>query len=133
MCFRHLDDDVLNFLGMIKPLFTNVLLNIGLLQSTENVHLLLAHLLPMVASIYGICCNNDFVQLFERHFPGRLAQAKELHLANANPATTHSYLNWLSEPQDFGVHGPRFLTMFAHSNIIITMVDAVRKVKRNLI
>ena len=126
-----MDDQVLDFLGKIKPLFINVFLDIGPFKSANNMHILCGYLLPMLASIRAINCDNDGIKLLERHFPGTLAQAKELKLnCSAKRAYIPAYLNWLtmSAPQNVDRHGPKFLKLDALPNVIIAIVVAVRKV-----
>ena len=97
------------------------------MNCAKDMRLVFGHLLPMLASIRGIFCNNKCVQFLEQHFPGTLAKAKELQLW-AEPAFIHAYLDWLDAPQDFEQHGPRFLKITANTNVIIPIVDAVRQV-----
>ena len=55
--------------------------------------------------------------------------AKKLKLIYPELATSiPTYLNWLNAPLDFGVDGPRFLTLKAESETIFAIVDAVREV-----
>ena len=125
---------MLDFLHKIKPLFTDVFLDVSGLsfstKSAKNVRILFGHFLPMLASIRKIRCSNECIQFLEQHFNGTLAMAKEMILSgNAKPAFIPAYLNWLNAPFGFdGVHGPRCLKMFANSKTIFAIVDAVRKV-----
>ena len=125
---------MLAFLHKIKSLFTDVFLNILSLstkhESTEDVRILIGHLLQMIASIRGICCTNEWLEFLEQHFLGTLALAKELELYDyAEPAYIPLYLNWLNAPLGFsGVHGPRFLGATAPPETIITIVNAVHQV-----
>ena len=119
----------LQIMDKIKPLFTNVFLsffNIGSKQ-TAKLRILLGHLLPMVASICGICCDNDGVRLLEQHYPGTLALAKELELS-ADPASIPAYLDWMSVPLDFDQYAPKFLIFYGKSETIHAIVEAVRTV-----
>ena len=131
MYFSHFDDEVLDFLNKIKPLFTNVFLNIRCLSLTTeratNMRILLGHLQPMLASIRGIRCYNQRIGFLEQHCSGILALAKELHLYDhAKTAFIPAYLRWLNTPRDFD--GPRFLATFARSETIFAMIEAVRQV-----
>jgi len=126
---RHFDDQVLELLTKIKPLFTNVQLDIRPIKSVAKVRTLLGHLLPMLGGIRGIECNNKCVEFLERHFPGTLARAKELSLLPcATKACIPAYLDWLTAPQDFDALGPRFFKANAFSNTMTVLVDAIRKV-----
>ena len=126
-----MDDKVLDFLDKIKLLFTNVYLDIPSIQLT-NLRIVLAHLLPMLASIRGIQCSNECIQLFARQFSGILTPAKELHLYKmAELASVPACLDWLCSSQDFVGLWPRFFTTLADSKTIIAIVDDVHKVFRN--
>ena len=105
----HLDDQVLDFLHKIKPLFTDVFLYIGLSQLTEDLRISFSNLLPMLGSIRGIFCDSNCVELLERDFPGTLAPLKELLLNDLAPALIPSYLNWLNTPLDSNLDGPKLM------------------------
>ena len=91
---------------------------------------LFAHLLPMLASIRRIYCENKCIQLFGRRFPGTLALARELEVFDPKPASIPALLNWLNAPPNFGVHGPKLLIgqLIDDSKVIVAIVDAVRQV-----
>ena len=124
---RHFDDKVLYFLNSIKSLFNNVHLIIGSTKSTENIHILFNHLLPMLNSIRRIKCNYYCLELLEQYFPGTLTLAKELVLSCPEPASIPTCLNWLSAPLDYEQQEPKFLWAYADSQTNFTIVDAVRK------
>ena len=126
--YRQFDDQALDFLNKIRPLFTNVFLNMASAYPENNMHLLLTYFLPMVGSIQGIRCSNECLEFSEQHFPGTMALAKELELAYPEPAAIPSYLDWLRAPQDFHMLGPRFLYVETNSETIFAIVDAVRQV-----
>ena len=118
----------MDFLDRIEPLFTNVFLNIGPIKPAIPHCVFFGNILPMLRSIRGIYCDNNCVELLERHFPGALARSKELDLIDATLAGIPAYLNWLNAPQDFDVDGPRFLVVYGESMLASAIVDAVRQV-----
>ena len=124
MIFRFLDHQVIDFLNKIKPVFTNVFLDIHAIKFATAMRSLFAHLIPMLASIRGIECNHTGLEVLEQQFPGTLAMARELDLHIAKRAFIPTYLSWLNAP----VHGPRFLKISAGSKAIFAIVDAVHKV-----
>ena len=124
---RYLDDEVLAFLEKIKPLFTDVFLVLPMQSAPNDMRILFAHLLPMVGSIRGIHCNDIGFGLLDQHFPGTLAATNKLDLFINEPASIPACLDWLGAPQDFDVHGPKFLRASADSETIFAIVDAVRK------
>ena len=130
--FSYFDDQVLDFLRKIQPLFTNVDLYLG-----DHTFILLDHLLPnllpMIGSIRGIHC--EHIRYLEQHFPGTLALAKELELGFAGPACIPEYFDWLSAPQDFDQHGPKFLKLmdsYCPQTGHVAIIDTVRKVSFKL-
>ena len=94
------------------------------------MRVLFTHLLPMLASIRRIRCDQSCVELLEAHFPGTLTLAKELelNLIGVQTAYTPSCLNWLNAPQNTDVDRPRFLKIKAFSKTIFAIVEAVRQV-----
>ena len=82
----------------------------------------------MLDSIRRIRSNNEEIEFLERHFPSTLAMAKELELFEAKLASIPTYLNWLCAPQDFALHGPKFLKASAKLKTIYAIIDAVSKV-----
>ena len=92
------------------------------------MRILLDHFLPMLASIRGICCDNNCLELLAQRFPGTLALAKELDLFDAAPTSIPALLNWLNSAQNVGEHGPRLLKTTAIPITITAIVEAVRKV-----
>ena len=116
---------MLDFLDKLKPLFTNVfldLLHIDTLldplgigsKQTGKLRIVLSHLLPMLANIHAIQCDSNGLKVLEKHFPDTLAATKEL-LVVADLAFSRSYLRWLNAPLDFDQHGPRFLVLYPAS------------------
>ena len=127
--FRIFDYLALDFLAKIKSLFTNVIICQKGYLTEYNMGIVFTHLLPMLDTIRAIRCENDCMELLEVFFPGTLPLAKELDLSdNAEPAYIPTYLKWLNAPQDFALHGPRFLKINAKSETITAIIDAIRKV-----
>ena len=124
----------MDFLHKVKPLFTNVFLEITAVESDTSLCTVLAHLLPMLASIHRIECNsNKEIHMLEQHFPGTLGRAKELAFPPwarelVAEADIPAYLDWLNAPLDFAVHGPRFLKCRPELATANAIVDAVRQV-----